>query len=107
MDKDSIYKQHILDAISAIEEYIKDKTFNDFTNDRLLQDGVVRKLEIIGEASKRLSEEFKKEVNLPWKKIAGTRDKLIHDYFKVDLEAVWKTISEDLKELKDKLIEAK
>lgn len=104
MDKDSIYKQHILDAISNIEEYIRDKTLDDFANNRLLQDGVVRKLEIIGEASKRISQEFKKKINLPWKKIAGTRDKLIHDYFKVDLEAVWKTISEDLKELKKELM---
>jgi len=103
MERDDIYKQHILDAISAIEEYIQGKTLNDFINDRLLQDGVVRKLEVIGEASKRLSEEFKSKIELPWKKITGTRDKLIHDYFKVDLEAVWKTISEDLKELKEEL----
>lgn len=104
MDKDNIYKQHILDAVSGIEEYIKGKTFDDFANDRLLQDGVVRKLEIIGEASKRLSEEFKKKINLPWKKITGTRDKLIHDYFKVDLEAVWKTISEDISQLRKELL---
>lgn len=103
MDRDSIYKKHILDAISAIEEYVKDKTLDDFKKDRLLQDGVYRKLEVVGEASKRLSEEFKNKVDLPWKKITGTRDKLIHDYFEVDLEAVWKTISEDLGELKQKL----
>lgn len=98
MERDDIYKQHILDAISAIEEYIQGRTLDDFINDRLLQDGVVRKLEVIGEASKRLSEEFKSKTGLPWKKITGTKNKLIHDYFKVDLEAVWKTISEDLKE---------
>lgn len=104
MDRDSIYKQHILDAIADIETYIQNKIFEDFANDRLLQDGIIRKLEIIGEASKRLSEEFKKRINLPWKKIAGTRDKLIHDYLEVDLEAVWKTISEDLKKLKEELM---
>lgn len=102
-DRDDIYKRHILDAVYAIEEYTKEKTLNDFANDRLLQDGVVRKLEVIGEASKRLSDEFKSLVNLPWRKITGTRDKLIHDYFKVDMEAVWKTITEDLKELKNVL----
>jgi len=101
MDRDSIYKQHILDAISTIEKYIEGQTFDSFKGDLLLQDGIVRKLEVIGEASKRLSDEFKRGINLPWKKIAGTRDKLIHDYFKVDLEAVWKTVSEDLKELKN------
>lgn len=104
MDRDNIYKRHILDAITAIEEYVQNKTFDDFANDRLLQDGVVRKLEVIGEASKRLSEEFKNRVNLPWKKITGTRDKLIHDYFEVDLEAVWKTTTEDLLEVKNKLM---
>lgn len=103
MDRDSIYKRHIVDAISSIEDYVRGKTVDDFKNDRLLQDGVYRKLEIIGEASKRLSEDFKTKVDLPWKKIAGTRDKLIHDYFEVDVDAVWETISRDLKELKQKI----
>ena len=58
MDRDNIYKRHILDAISAIEEYVRGKTLEDFADNRLLQDGVYRKLEVIGEASKRLSEEF-------------------------------------------------
>lgn len=105
MEKDKIYAQHILDAIAAIEKFIADKDYKSFSGDQLLQDGIIRELEIIGEASKSLSEEFKNLIsNLPWKDIAGMRDKLIHSYFSVDLDAVWKAATRDIKELKGELI---
>jgi uncharacterized protein with HEPN domain len=73
-------------------------------NDHLIQDGVIRQLEIIGEASKRLSAEIKeKYLEIPWKDITGMRDKLIHDYFGVDLDAVWDTVEKDIPVLKNKL----
>ena len=105
MEKDKIYTQHILDAISAIEKFIATKNYNAFCNDELLQNGVIRELEVIGEASKKLSSEFKDSIpSLPWKDIAGMRDKLIHDYFSVDLDAVWKAATRDIEDLKNALI---
>mgnify|MGYP001564581679 FL=1 len=64
----------------------------------------MRELGVIGEAAKKLSEEFKRVyTNVPWKQIAGMRDKLIHDYFEIDVEAVWKTAQEDIPFLKQEL----
>src|SRR3989338_5859191 len=104
MDKDEAYRRHILEAIAKIERYIKNLSFAEFLPDELIQDGVVRELEIIGEASKNLSDNFKQQhPELPWTKISGTRDKLIHEYFGIDVEIVWRTISEDLKLLKIEL----
>lgn len=65
---------------------------------------MIRELEIIGEAAKNLSNEFKEKYSkVPWRYVTGMRDKLIQDYFKVNLEAVWKTILEDLAQLKKEL----
>lgn len=98
---DGVYLRHALDAIGKIESYIRNVDRNTFHRDSLVQDGVVRQLEIIGEAVKRLSPEIReRHAHIPWKRIAGMRDKLIHDYFGVDLEAVWKTAKEDLPVLK-------
>ena len=69
----------------------------------IIQDAVIRQLAIIGEASKHISKELKNEIELPWKDIASMRDRLIHAYFGVNLDEVWKTIKEDLPFLKDKI----
>ena len=99
---DSVYLRHILDAILKIEEYTKEVDYRSFTQNTLIQDGVIRQLEIIGEATKRLSTALRsKYANIPWKKIAGIRDKLIHDYFGVDIDAVWDTLKQDLPALKE------
>jgi uncharacterized protein with HEPN domain len=98
---DSVYLRHILDAISRIEEYLHGVDEEIFYQHYLVQDGVIRQLEIIGEASKRLSREVRASCpNVPWQDIAGMRDKLIHDYFGVDLEAVWLTARDDIPALK-------
>ena len=98
---DSVYLRHILDAISRIEEYLHGVDEETFYQHYLVQDGVIRQLEIIGEASKRLSREVRASCpNVPWPDIAGMRDKLIHDYFGVDLEAVWLTARDDIPALK-------
>lgn len=101
---DSIYLKHILDAISRIEEYVQAISYEDFMDNHLIQDGVIRQIEIIGEATKRLSREIRKgHPDIPWKDIAGMRDKLIHDYLGVDLAAVWDTAKKDIPALKNRL----
>lgn len=108
MDKDDTYRRYILDAIAKIEKYVNGMTYQQFAADDLVQDGVVRELEIIGESAKRLSESFKANaLKIPWKKVAGARDVLIHDYMSVDLEVVWKTVTDDLPSLKTALTNLK
>ncbi|MEK9165251.1 MAG: DUF86 domain-containing protein [Patescibacteria group bacterium] len=103
-NRDDYYIKHILDAIVAIEKHMSAVNYEDFFENKLVQDAVIRELEIIGEASKRLSIDFKNcRQDIPWKEIAGMRDKLSHDYIDVDLTAVWETIKRDLPFLKSKL----
>ena len=98
---ETVYLRHILDAIARIEEYLQGVGEETFHERYLLQDGVIRQLEIIGEAVRHLSEEVRdKYPHVPWQDIAGTRDKLIHDYFGVDVEKVWLMAREDIPVLK-------
>jgi len=80
----------ILEAIQRISTYIADSDYDTFAHDTRTQDAVIRNIEILGEATKKLSEEFRAaHKDVPWKSIAGTRDRLIHDYFGVNLDIVW------------------
>ncbi len=98
---DTVYLRHILDSIQQIEEYLRDVSKEQFMERRLLQDGVVRQLEIIGEASRNLSEETReKHPEVPWQQIIGMRNRIIHEYFDVDLEIVWEVVEKDLPDLK-------
>ena len=103
-----IFLEHILDAINLIEEYIKDKKKSEFLESMQLQDSVIRRIEIIGEAIKNIPSDFKGAYkNIPWKEITGMRDILIHQYFGVDLELTWEVIKTDLPKLKKQIISIK
>ena len=99
-DRDRLFLGHVLDAIAAIESFTAEGR-SYFMSDLKTQSAVVRQIEIIGEAVKNLSAELVASENaVPWRLIAGTRDRLIHGYFKVDLDAVWSMIEQDLPPLK-------
>ena len=105
MNKDAtVYLRHIVDAIERLDGYLKGVGREGFLVSDLLQAGVTREMEIIGEAAKQVGAGFRKaHPGIPWKKMAGMRDKLIHDYLGVDYDAVWDTIVKDLPDLKKKL----
>ena len=97
----TVYLHHILDAILYIESYTQDITEEEFMINHLIQDGVIRQLEIIGEAVKSLSDNIRSKYNnVPWQDVAGMRDVLIHHYFGVDLDEIWLTLKNDIPELK-------
>ena len=94
---DRIYLEHILEAASKAARYLQGIDEAGFKNDTLVQDGVIRQIEIIGEAAKRVSLQFRAvQPDIPWQDMAGMRDKLNHDYFGVDIMQVWLTATEDL-----------
>ncbi len=99
--RDPLHLKDIMNSINKIERYIKDLSFEDFYNDDMIIDATIRNLEVIGEASSNLSEEFKnKNSNIPWKSIVGMRNKAIHEYFDLDIEVLWETLKEDIPTLK-------
>ena len=101
---DSVFLQHILESIEYIEEFVENKSKSEFEESVMLQDAVIRRLGVLGEAAKNLSNSIiQKHTEIAWKKIAGTRDKLIHGYFGIDLDIVWSVIKTDLPELKEKI----
>lgn len=103
--KDDILVQHILECIELIEGYLKGKSKKDFLSSIQLQDSVIRRIEIIGEASKNIFTSFKEEhKEISWKEISGMRDILVHKYFGVDLDSTWKTVKIDLPYLNKNLI---
>lgn len=102
-----VYIEDIIDAINSIEAYTKDLTYEDFVSDRKTVDAVIRNFEIIGEATKQVPLSVRREYpKVPWRDMAGMRDKLIHGYFGVQLDVVWKTIKERLPAVRLLMVEA-
>lgn len=97
-DKDiSIYFKHIKDSCNRIGRFIKDVSYPKLLRDELIQNAVIRQLEVIGEATRQIPHEVRtkyKQVN--WNDIVGMRDKLVHDYIGVDLDVVWKSSTIDV-----------
>lgn len=99
-ERDGLFLNHILSAIAEIEIYTTGGR-NDFMADRKTQSAVIRQLEIVGEAVKNLDKALtESETTVPWRQIAGTRARLIHAYFSVDLDAVWSMVEQDLPSLR-------
>ena len=107
MKKDElIYLTHILDCVDKIQHYTFKIDKKEFLAKPMIQDAVIRNLEIIGEATKHLTQEFRsKYPAIEWKKIAGMRDKLIHDYIGVDLWAVWGVVDQIIPKFQEQLLE--
>jgi uncharacterized protein with HEPN domain len=100
MKDERLYLSNIKECIERIEEYTKGGK-EEFMQNKMIQDAVIRNFEIIGEATKRLSPELRSQYSdVPWQQMAGLRDVLIHDYLKVNLNLVWQIIEQNLSDLK-------
>ena len=96
MKKDSVYIAQMLDAIGKIRRFTTGMNRESFFEDDKTQSAVIMQLALIGELAKKISSGMKEHIEVPWKDIAGFRDRAIHDYYEVDLDIVWNTVMSDL-----------
>lgn len=100
----ALYLEDILTSIEQIQKYTKGLSLEDFSNNIALQDSIIRRLEIIGEAARNIPEQTAAQYpGIPWPDMIAMRNKVIHEYFGVDLEILWKTVKENLPTLKDQV----
>ncbi|WP_026701682.1 HepT-like ribonuclease domain-containing protein [Salibacterium aidingense] len=105
MNDDNLYLTHILECIENIETYLPNGE-EDFFRSKLVQDAVIRNLEIMGEAAKRISKNFRNQhLHVPWREMTDIRNVLIHDYFGVDNDIVWNVVEKELPPLKEKIMD--
>ncbi|NTV15359.1 MAG: DUF86 domain-containing protein [Desulfobulbaceae bacterium] len=105
MKDDGLYRIHIQECIARIESYTKGIEFERFSKSPMVQDAVLRNLQILAESTQRLSEDFKKShPAVDWRKISGLRNILVHDYLGIDLETVWNILARDLPGLQESLL---
>jgi len=104
MKRNEVYLKHIIDEISFLIESSKKLNYDSFLESEMYTRAFSRSFEIIGEAVKNLTEEFRQEHDeIEWKKIAGMRDIIIHHYFSVDYEIIWNAIQNNLPSIKTKI----
>ena len=100
MNRDAIHLADILSSARMITAYISDVSRHAFLEDTQLQDAVIRRLEIIGEAAGRVSQQCRDEsLDVPWSKMRGMRNRVIHRYDDIDMEVVWETVEQDIPRL--------
>lgn len=105
-ERDIVFLKHILDEIEKIEKSTRRISSSSFKKNADIQDAVIRRIEVIGEAAKGVSGELKsKYPEVEWKRIAGTRDVLIHAYFSVDLDLTWEIVRQNIPILKKQIKE--
>jgi uncharacterized protein with HEPN domain len=103
-DKDLVRLKHMLDSINAILEFVRDKNRVNLSESRLLSSAIARELEILGEAAGRVSQETQDRYpQLPWRQIIGMRNRLIHAYFDIDYDIIWRTIHQSLPTLQNQI----
>ncbi len=104
MDKTNSYLYDIKIACERIQQFVEGMDLTKFTTDFMCQDAVIRRIEIIGEASTKIDPVFQEEHSaIPWHLMRGMRNRLIHDYNEIDIELVWQTIQNDIPNLKKKI----
>ncbi len=100
------YLQDILESIDDIQSFIKGMSYKSFAEDKKTVNAVIRSIEVIGESARTIPDSVKEENPLiPWEKMMSMRNKLIHEYFGVDLEIIWQTVQEDIPSLRDNVAE--
>jgi len=92
------YLRLMLDSFAKINRFTKGMTFEDFSSDEKTQSAVIMQLQVTGELAKKVSENFKKSIDVPWKNMAGLRDLVSHDYFGLDIDIIWHTAKESVLE---------
>ncbi len=105
MKSDRVYIEQMLDSIGKIRLFISGMDYSTFLTDQKTQSAVIMQLALIGEMAKRVSDESKSNIEVPWREIAGFRDRAIHDYYQIDLQIAWDTIALDLEPLEKALLE--
>ena len=102
---DRLYLEHILDCITQVERCVAYKK-KKFIDDRILQDAIVRNLQVMAESTQKLSKSLKLNVtDIPWHSLSSFRNVLVHDYLGIDMDEIYQTIKSDLPKLKKKVKE--
>ena len=100
----SLFIDDISESIKLIEKYSNNLSKKEIDNSQETKDAIVRRFEVIGKAAKNIPEDFRKKYpKIPWKKIAGLRDVIIHSYFNIDLDIMWNIIKKDIPELEENI----